>query len=204
MFLVCKTSNNLQYIFLLMIQVHNPITHINDLIWTEHSPCARCYSTGAHCCKKWEHSPTPPGLCHKDLAEVSELFLHDFRDADNANQQTSLKNRAPAMLMSRRFSMFSFSCSFLHISYFILFLNHGVTHFAAHPPSRRSRPRCVDQLLEALLSCSNRPTLDSEPCWVSHMFPPSGSMKHTFIPCLGWNKSKQMSLKHHPCHIIDD
>ena len=29
MFLVSKTSNNLQYIYILMIQVHNPITHIN-------------------------------------------------------------------------------------------------------------------------------------------------------------------------------
>ena len=137
--------------------------------------------------QKWEHSSTwalpqrpgwslwaPPVHRRNDISR-------DFRDADYANQQTSLKHRAPVILMSRRFACSPFG-TYFNFSYFIIFLDHGVMVsliFAAHPPSRRSRPRCVDQLLEAQLSCSNRPTWTSEPCWVFRVFPPSDSIFHT-------------------------
>ena len=95
--------------------------------------------------------------------------------------------------------MFSFwHIYFIKFSYFIIFLDHGVMVsliFAAHPPSRRSRPRCVDQLLEAQLSCSNRPTWASEPCWVFRVFPPSDSIFHTVLFHVSGGKNpKNMSL----------
>lgn len=135
--------------------------------WTEHSPCARCYSTGAHCCKNENTIPHHLGSATKTwLKSRSSSCMISGMLTVPTNKHLSKKERQSFSCLE------DLACSLL-AAYFIIFLEHGVTHFAAcHPRSRRSQPRCVDQLLEAQLSCSNRPTWETKshaecPTWTS-------------------------------------